>query len=82
MYELVDHIENLTFFADRMSKQNKDPDPTLVISESSLSVTRWMNREELTALFFEEIKDKQVKRSHYYQYSRKILQGHNFTVLY
>ena len=60
MYEVVDHIENLTFFHDRMSKQNKSPDPTLVISDASLSTTRWMNTEELTKLFFEDIKDRQV----------------------
>ena len=60
MYELVDHIENLTFFADRMSKQNKSADPTLVISDATLGTTRWMTKEELTKMFFEEIKDTQV----------------------
>ena len=43
-----------------MSKQNKAPDPTLVISEGSLSTTRWMTKEELATLFFEEIKERQV----------------------
>ena len=60
MYELVDHIENLTFFADRMSKQNKSADPTLVISDATLGTTRWMTKEELKMIFHEEIKDKQV----------------------
>ena len=60
MYELVDHIENLTFFADRMSKQNKSADPTLVISDATLGTTRWMTKEELKMIFYEEIKDKQV----------------------
>ena len=60
MYELVDHIENLTFFADRMSKQNKSADPTLTISEANLGTTRWMSKEELVKLFKEEIKDAQV----------------------
>ena len=60
MYEVVDHIENLTFFADRMSKQNKSADTGLVISEASLGTTRWMTKEELTKMFFEEIKDTQV----------------------
>jgi len=60
MYEVVDHIENLTFFADRMSKQNKSADPGLVISEASLGTTRWMTKEELTKMFFEEIKDTQL----------------------
>jgi len=60
MYELVDHIENLTFFADRMSKQNKSADPTLVISDATLGTTRWMTKEELKMIFHEEIRDKQV----------------------
>lgn len=60
MYEVVDHIENLTFFADRMSKQNKPPDPGLVISEATLATTRWMTNEELTALFEEEINERQM----------------------
>ena len=61
MYELVDHFENLTFFADRMTKQNKSPDPTLVISDATLSTTRWMNKEELQQLFFEDLKEGQVQ---------------------
>jgi len=60
MYEVVDHIENLTFFSDRMSKQNKSPDPTLVISDASLSTTRWMTKDELSTLFFEQITERQV----------------------
>ena len=66
MYEVVDHIENLTFFADRMSKQNKSPDPTLVIDDAALCTTRWMTKEELTKLFFEEIKDHQVPNIQFY----------------
>lgn len=60
MYEVVDHIENLTFFADRMYKQNKSADPTLVISDATLSTTRWMSKEELAKLLFEDIKERQV----------------------
>ena len=62
MYEVVDHIENLTFFADRMYKQNKSADPTLIISDATLSTTRWMSKEELTKLFFEDVKERQVLR--------------------
>ena len=60
MYEVVDHIENLTFFADRMYKQNKSADPTLVISDATLCTTRWMSKEELAKLLFEDIKERQV----------------------
>ena len=67
MYEVVDHIENLTFFSDRMSKQNKSPDPTLVISDAALSTTRWMTKDELSTLFFEQITERQVPLFHYYK---------------
>lgn len=61
MYDVVDQLENSTFFADRMMKQNKSPDPTLIISDGTLSTTRWMNKEELQKLFFEQINDGQVQ---------------------
>ena len=67
MYEVVDHIENLTFFSDRMSKQNKSPDPTLVISDASLSTTRWMTKDELSTLFFEQITERQVSLFNYFK---------------
>ena len=67
MYEVVDHIENLTFFSDRMSKQNKSPDPTLVISDASLSTTRWMTKDELSTLFFEQITERQVPLFDYFK---------------
>jgi hypothetical protein len=31
MYELVDHLENVTFFGDRMKKQNREPNPVTLL---------------------------------------------------
>jgi hypothetical protein len=61
MYELVDHLENITFFGDRMKKQNRQPDPDLVLNETALSSTKWMDKAQVDALLLEELKEDQVR---------------------
>lgn len=61
MYQLVDHLENITFFGDRMKKQNRQPDPDLILNETVLSSTKWMEKAELDALLMEELKEDQYK---------------------
>lgn len=52
--------ENLTFFGDRMSKQNRKPDPDMVLDDVTLASTAWLDKSQVEKLFGEEIRKTQV----------------------
>jgi len=59
MYEIVDHLESLTFFGDRMSKQNRKPDPDMVLDEGTLASTVWLDKAQVEKMLAEEIRQTQ-----------------------
>lgn len=52
--------ENLTFFGDRMAKQNRKPDPDLVLNEVLMASTSWLDKAQMEKLFEEKISETQV----------------------
>ncbi len=59
LYEIAEHISNVTFFAERMAKQNRHPDPDQVLDETALASTRWITAEELAEDLIEKMEEKE-----------------------
>ena len=61
MYDIVEKIEDLTFKADRAKRLKVEAeDEKLINTPVYLSTTRWMTKEELSALFEDSVNDRQV----------------------
>ena len=61
MYEVAEHINNVSHFADLMRNLKVPPNPEQILDSTALAATRWMNLEELTAFFIEGIREKDVE---------------------
>lgn len=58
MYDVTDQISSVTFFAERMQRQNRPPDPEQALDEITMAGTRWMTYVELKERLAEDIKEK------------------------
>jgi len=57
LYEMAEHINNITSFGERMYTLRVTPNPAEVLDENSLSASRWMTRDELSNALIETVRE-------------------------
>merc|ERR1712212_418411 len=56
MYEMAEHIGNISSFADRMRSLKVAPNPEEILDDVALSSTKWISKEELSKKLIEDLK--------------------------
>ena len=59
MYDIAEHIQNVTLFGERMKKMKVPPNPEEALTETVLSSTRWIQLEELQKVLIEDVKEQE-----------------------
>ena len=60
LYELSEHINNVTLFGEKMRNLKVPEDPNQILDGNALSATRWMDLDEMKDKFKEVIKEEHV----------------------
>lgn len=60
MYDIAEHIQNITLFGERMKKMKVPPNPDETLTETILSSTRWVQLDELRKILIEDVKEQDL----------------------
>jgi len=59
MYEMAEHIGNITSFGDRMRALKVSPNPEEILDDIAFSSTKWISKEQLSKILIEDLNDQE-----------------------